>query len=36
MNMLNNAINDPNTNDQIKSLAEREKKLVEEAQNAGA
>lgn len=36
MNMLNNAISDPNSNEQVKSLAEREKKLVEEAQNAGA
>ncbi len=35
INMLNNAMNDPNSNEQVKSLAEREKKLVEEAQNAG-
>ncbi|MCW5964524.1 MAG: hypothetical protein KIT83_10845 [Bryobacterales bacterium] len=36
LSMLNNALSDPNTNDQVKGLAEREKKLVEEAQNAGA
>lgn len=36
LTMLNNAIQDPNSNDQVKSLAEREKKLVEEAQKAGA
>jgi tetratricopeptide (TPR) repeat protein len=36
MTMLNRAMSDPQSSDQIKSLAEREKKLVEEAQNAGA
>lgn len=36
MNMLDNAIKDPNSNDQIRGLAEREKQAVQEAQNAGA
>jgi tetratricopeptide (TPR) repeat protein len=35
MNMLDNAINDPNSNDQVKALAEREKNIVKEALGAG-
>jgi tetratricopeptide (TPR) repeat protein len=35
MNMLDNAINDSSSNDQIKSLAEREKQLIKDAQGAG-